>query len=253
VHLAADAMEHAFRLIARRCDVVAVGDEIAAHYRGARRLLPILVSLVPAAHVVADPRPRLREASDREPLTVLSVGRLDEEKNPLLLADVLAGLRTRDPCWRMVVCGDGPLAGQLAEQLRALGVAEHAELRGHVTFEGGLADLYRTSDALLHVSWTEGVPQVLLEAFAAGLPVVATDVGGVAAATGEAALLIAPGDAEQAVAALLRVGRHASVRMRLVQAGLARMRDHTLEAEIARLADFVSDAAAQHDGTHRAC
>ena len=52
-----------------------------------------------------------------------------------------------------------------------------------------------SSDVFLHVSWTEGVPQVLFEAFAAGLPVVATDVGGVAQAVDGAALLVAPGDA----------------------------------------------------------
>ncbi|MBS1868207.1 MAG: glycosyltransferase [Actinobacteria bacterium] len=242
-HLAADAMEAAFRLIGRRADVVAVGDEIAAHYRRSRRVLPILVSLVPEAHVVARaPEPPGGGGRER-PLTALSVGRLDEEKNPLLLADALARLRARDPRWRLVVCGDGPLAGALAERLDELGVAEHAELRGHVTFDGGLSELYRTSDALLHVSWTEGVPQVLLEAFAAGLPVVATDVGGVAAATGDAALLIPPGDADAAAAALARVGEDAALRARLAEAGIARMRDHTLEAEVARLAQFVAEAA----------
>ena len=53
-------------------------------------------------------------------------------------------------------------------------MAERVDLRGYLPLDGGLLDLYRGADALLHVSWTEGVPQVLLEAFAAGLPVVAT-------------------------------------------------------------------------------
>ena len=52
----------------------------------------------------------------------------------------------------------------------------------------GLLALYRSAHVLLHVSWTEGLPQVLFEAFAAGLPVVATDVGGVAEAAGDGAL-----------------------------------------------------------------
>ena len=66
---------------------------------------------------------------------------------------------------------------------------------GYVPFGEALSALYRASHALLHVSWTEGLPQVLLEAFAAGLPVVATDVGGIGEAVGDAALLVAPGDA----------------------------------------------------------
>lgn len=250
-HVAADAMEHAFRLLARRAGVVAVGDEIAARYRGARRVLPILVSLVPADHVVARVPARVAAPAGDGPLTALSVGRLDEEKNPLMLADVLARLRARDPRWRLVVCGDGPLAPALAERLDVLGVAEHAELRGHVTFGGGLAELYRDSDALLHVSWTEGVPQVLLEAFAAGLPVVATAVGGVRSAVGDAALLIEPGDPDQAAEALARVGGDPALRARLAEAGLARMRAHTLEAEVERVAAFIADGAPQNERARR--
>jgi len=127
-----------------------------------------------------------------EKLRVLSVGRLDEEKNPLLLADVLANLRDGDSRWRLVVCGEGTLEGALAERLEQRGLADAADLSGYVQLDQGLMELYRSSHALLHVSWTEGVPQVLSEAFAARLPVVATAVGGVAEAVGEAALLIAP-------------------------------------------------------------
>ena len=67
----------------------------------------------------------------------------------------------------------------LADRLRDLGVAAHADLRRLVPLED-LRRSYLADHAFLHVSWTEGVPQVLFEAFAAGLPVVATDVGGVA-------------------------------------------------------------------------
>ena len=50
---------------------------------------------------------------------------------------------------------------------------------GYLSLDSGLRDHYRDSHMFLHVSWTEGVPQVLFESFAAGLPVVATAVGGV--------------------------------------------------------------------------
>ena len=89
---------------------------------------------------------------------MLSVGRLDPEKNPLLLADVFARLREQDPRWRLVVCGDGTMKDELAGALRAAGVEEHAELLGYVSLDGGLRDLYRNSHVFLHVSWTEGVP-----------------------------------------------------------------------------------------------
>jgi glycosyltransferase involved in cell wall biosynthesis len=238
VHVAADALEGMYRLMARRWPVVVVGPGLARSYRRAGRVLPIAVSLVSSRDVV-EPEDALRRPYDGEEIVALSVGRLEREKNPLLLADVLARLRERDPRWRLVVCGEGPLEGELRDRLAELGVAEHADLRGYVP-HGELPRLYRSSHALLHVSWTEGVPQILFEAFAAGLPVVATDVGGVADAAGDAALLVPPGEPDPPAQALARVAADAELRRRLIEAGAAQVREHTTEAETARVAEFLS-------------
>ncbi len=174
VHLAGDLLEGAYRLLARWCPTVVVGPDIARNYASAPRLLPIYVSLVSESQL-AEPGERREEAAGR-PLEAFTVGRLESEKNPLMLADVVARL---DPRWRLTICGEGPLEGELRDRLRELGIEDRVRLRGYLPVDGGLMDLYRSSDAFLHVSWTEGVPQVLLEAFAAGAPVVATAVGGV--------------------------------------------------------------------------
>jgi glycosyltransferase involved in cell wall biosynthesis len=239
VHIAADALEWTYRTLARRWPVVVVGPELARNYSRARRVLPITVSLVPQDGIASEAEAAARPYDGD--LVALSVGRLEREKNPLLLADVLARLRELDPRWRLVVAGEGPLEGALRERLRELGVEDAADVRGYVPIDGGLPELYRSSHAFLHISWTEGLPQVLFEAFAAGLPVVATEVGGVAAAAGDAALLVPPGDAERPAAELARVGMDAELRARLVGAGLRRVREHTLEAESRRVADFLAE------------
>ena len=238
MHLAADLLEQTWRVIARRCDVVAVGPELARRYSGAKRVLEISVSLVSAQDIAEGERALVERSYDGE-LRVLSVGRLDEEKNPLLLADVLANLRDGDSRWRLVVCGEGTLEGALAQRLEQRGLADAADLSGYVQLDQGLMELYRSSHALLHVSWTEGVPQVLSEAFAARLPVVATAVGGVAEAVGEAALLIAPGDPSAAADALRRIADDQWLRAQLVNAGVERVRSRTLESEAARVAAFI--------------
>jgi len=234
VHLAGDALERVWRALARIWPVVVVGPGLARNYRHSRRLLEIAVSLVRDEDVV-EPAEAAGRSYDGE-LTALSVGRLEREKNPLLLADVLARLDAR---WRLVVCGEGPMEEELRKRLEALGVADRAELRGYVPIDGELPQLYRSSHALLHVSWTEGVPQVLFEAFAAALPVVATAVGGVADAAGDAALLVPPGDADPPARALERLATDEELRAGLVLAGHARVRDRTLEAECARVARFL--------------
>jgi glycosyltransferase involved in cell wall biosynthesis len=236
--LAAEIMEAAFRLLARRCDVVTVGPEIAAHYRHARRILEIAVSLVDEADLV-DPGVAIEKEYGDE-LTALSVGRLEEEKNPLMLADVLASLREMDPRWRLSICGEGALAEALGERLAELGLEPHAEIRGYLPLDRGLGDLYRDSHALLHVSWTEGLPQILFEAFAAGLPVVATDVGGIAAAVGAAVRLVPPGDPVKAAAELARLGAEPTLRAGLIEAGSAAVRARTLQVEVRRTARFLS-------------
>jgi glycosyltransferase involved in cell wall biosynthesis len=114
-----------------------------------------------------------------------------------------------------------------------------------------LLDLYRDSHALLHVSWTEGLPQVLVEAFATSLPVVATAVGGVRAGVGEAAVLISPGDADAAVGALSRVAGDPALRARLVAAGRERASDQTIEAQTERLVAFLEGQAERY-GRRRA-
>ncbi|MGZ4179188.1 MAG: glycosyltransferase [Solirubrobacteraceae bacterium] len=238
MHRAADLLELSWRLLARRAPVVVVGPELERHYRQSPAVLQIAVSLVTAGDVAEGERAAGRSYDGD--LCVLSVGRIDSEKNPLLLADVLAELREDDPRWRLVVCGEGPLAEPLQARLRELGLDEHAEIRGYVPIDGGLLDLYRSSHAFLHVSLTEGVPQVLIEAFASGVPVVATAVGGVAEAAGDAALLIPPRDASAAATALDRIASAPELRAGLIDRGLELARRHTLESETARVAAFIS-------------
>jgi glycosyltransferase involved in cell wall biosynthesis len=238
VHRAADVLELAWRTLARSAPVVVVGPELARHYRHSPELLEITVSLISSADVAAG-ESAARRSYDGE-LDVLSVGRIDREKNPLLLADVLAQLQRNDPRWRLVVCGEGPLTPALLQRLEELGLSDHAELLGYVPIDGGLLERYRSSHVFLHVSLTEGMPQVLTEAFASGVPVVATAVGGVPDAAGDAALLVPPGDAEAAANAVQRIAQDAGLRNRLVATGLARARSQTYEAEVARVAAFVS-------------
>jgi glycosyltransferase involved in cell wall biosynthesis len=237
LHRLADALDGVWQALARRYPTVVVGEELAARYRGAQRLLVGAISLVEEDDLVGAGEARARPYDGE--LTVLTVGRLDAEKNPMLLPEVLAALP--GDRWRLVVCGDGPLRGAIHARCAELGVADRVDLRGHLP-AGELRDVYRSSHALLHVSFTEGVPQVLFEAFAAGLPAVATDVGGVREAAGDAALLIPPADAGAAAAALRQVADDPALRDALIDAGLARAREHTRAAESRRLLDFIADA-----------
>lgn len=234
----AHALERAFLLLARRSPSVVVGEELGRRYRG--RGAPVLVtgfSLIRREDVLS-----LEEALARpweDDLRLLSVGRLESEKNPLLLPEILLLLREVEPRWRLRVVGDGPMSEAVERRACELGVGDALELAGYVRVPELWAE-YRTASAFLHVSLTEGVPQVLFEAQAAGLPIVATDVGGVAAALGhgESGLLVPPADAAAAAAALERLRREEQLRRRLVEAALANAAVETIDAQLDRVAAF---------------
>jgi glycosyltransferase involved in cell wall biosynthesis len=236
----ARGLDGAFRRLSRRAPTVAVGAELARRYQGGEA--PVLqtgFSLVRRADLVA-----LDEALARSPdgpeRRLLTVSRLDPEKNPLLLIDVLAALRERDSRWQLTIAGDGPLREEIRARATALGVDQAVALLGEIANGPDLWSLYRDSHVFLHVSYTEGLPQVLFEAQAAGVPIVATAVGGVpdAIAHGRTGLLIAPGDAAAAIEAVQRLADDRGLRERLVRTALEEVAEHTMEAQLDRLARF---------------
>jgi glycosyltransferase involved in cell wall biosynthesis len=231
-------LEWGFRMLARAVPVIVVGPDLARRYRGSRAVLDAYVSLL--RDVDLDVGAGVVRDYDGDELVMLSVGRLDPEKNPLLMADILAVLVRQDPRWRLEVCGDGTQMDEIRLRAEELGVGRHLILHGYVPIDDGLWEYYRAAHALLHVSLTEGVPQVILEAFAAGLPVVATDVGGVAELVAGRGLVCPPGDASACVAALQRVASEPELRGTLIAAGRTVAAAHTLEAECASVAGFLS-------------
>ncbi|MFN2516127.1 MAG: glycosyltransferase [Pyrinomonadaceae bacterium] len=139
---------------------------------------------------------------------ILAVGRMSREKGLLDLVSAVGELRRLNPelKFKLVIVGDGPERERVERLAAELDISERMVLAGHV-------DDVRAFYALAHVlalpSHSEGSPLVLLEAMAAGVPIVATRVGGVPemVADGESALLVAPNDARSFAIALARLLR----------------------------------------------
>jgi glycosyltransferase involved in cell wall biosynthesis len=124
---------------------------------------------------------RFRDLRDRPaggPHRILFAGRLEAVKRPLLLAEIARGLREhrgRDD-FAFVVAGDGPEAIRLRQRVRAYGLDGLFEFRGQVT---DIAPELAACEVVVLPSRAEGIPLIVLEAFAASRPVVASAVGGV--------------------------------------------------------------------------
>jgi len=234
------------RLLARRVPTTVVGHALAHKFGAGRNPVhEMAVSLVRRSDIVTF-ESALAKPWDGN-LRLLSVGRLDLEKNPLMLADVVADLRSRDARWTMDVAGDGPLTEPLRKRVAELGVGDAVRIHGYVPNGEPLQALYRRANALIHVSLTEGLPQVISEAQAAGLPIAGTDVGGVSAALldGRAGLLVPARDVRGMAQSLERLRDDAALRARLIEAGLRSVQSHTMDAQLDGVETFIRQQVAQ--------
>ena len=241
--LAARGVEGAYRLFSRGLRTTVQGSELAERYGGERPgLLTMTESVVRTDDVV--PEPLERDYSGE--LVLLTVGRFETEKNPLLLVKALAEIEQERPGRvRLTWVGRGPLEDEVRALAAELGVAERIEFLSYVAFGPELLELYRRAHAFIHVSFSEGVPKVLLEALACSTPIVATDVGGVrvALADGEAGLLVPSDDLEALVAATRQILDEPELRRRLVSRGLELAQELTLEAQVEQVIQFIAAPA----------
>jgi glycosyltransferase involved in cell wall biosynthesis len=232
-------LEAAYRLIAAKTKVTVVGPQIAQRYGAPRSTVhDMTVSLVHARDIATAPR----DDPPQAPYALLVVGRIDAEKNPFLVLDALAELeRLRPGGQQLTWMGRGPLEGAVRDRIALLGLGSIVRLGGYMPFGPRLLQLYRDADAFVHVSLTEGMPQVVVEALACGTPTVATDVGGVSSlvGAGRAALLVPAGDRDALVDALLRITEDAPLRRSLSAAALDVARERTTEIEAERVATFI--------------
>lgn len=132
------------------------------------------------------------------------VARLVVEKGvDVLLESAVQVLRTI-PRVRFVIIGDGPLRRDLEARARVLSVADHVSFMG---LRSDVAALLRTLDLLAVPSRAEGTPLIIVEAMHAGVPVVATDAGGIPdqVTDGVTGLLVPTGDADALAAAIVRL------------------------------------------------
>jgi glycosyltransferase involved in cell wall biosynthesis/predicted metal-dependent phosphoesterase TrpH len=185
--------------------------------------------------------PALREAAPtRETVDVLYSGRITREKGAELLADAFLLARASEPALRLVLAGGGPeqeyLSGRLGDAATFLGWLEGKDL----------ARAYANADMFLFPSATDTFGQVILEAQASGLPVIAVARGGPLSLIEErvSGLLCEP-DAERLADALLELAGSPLLREHLAGSALGSVRGRTWERTLQRLADGYAHALSE--------
>lgn len=153
--------------------------------------------------------------------TILVVARLDPIKDLGTALRAIALLRARRPV-RLVIAGDGIERAPLEAEARNLGISDAVEFLGMVH---DVAPLYAAADLFCLSSISEGMSLAILEAMSAGVPVVATDVGGTPdiLTDGGTGLLVPPQDPAAMAHALGRLLDDVALRRRLAEAAWSRV------------------------------
>ncbi|HNW60206.1 MAG TPA: glycosyltransferase family 4 protein [bacterium] len=218
------------KLVLLRFDrVIAVSEEVRSQCRVGflrQRSIPVI------ANGVALPPPLPQDWQRSMPhqlgcspaaLILGCVARLAPEKGHLHLLQAFAGLTRRLPRpLELLLIGDGPERPSLQQRCRELGIAGQVHFLGH---RAEVPSLLPELDLFILPSLGEGVPLALLEAMAAGLPAIATAVGGVPEVldSGRAGLLVPPGDSAALAAAIESLATDAALRRTLGQCGRDRI------------------------------
>ncbi len=237
--------------------LVAVSDEVRQQSveEGVRLgRIVVIPNAVDLPEAVAGARARVRAELGVPPGAglVLAVGRLNAEKGQALLLRAAPVVLSGCPSTVFAFAGDGPLREELEQQAAQLGIA------GQVRFLGVRQDvpaLLAAADLFVLPSRSEGMPNALLEAMAAGLPVVSFDVGGVSEALtyGESGLLVPPEDVGGLASAMLALLRDEPERLRLGAAARERIRTrHTLENMCAQYERLFEQKSGDRKGTKNA-
>jgi glycosyltransferase involved in cell wall biosynthesis len=201
---------------------------------------------VPDARILVLPNAsaaRPRRAPEASPPEILFLGRLGTRKGVPVLIDALAQLARSRTDWRAVIAGDGDVT-PYAAQAKALGLESRIVFAGWLEEDAAHAHLSRAA-VLVLPSEAEGLPMSVVEAFAWGVPVVATPVGSIpdVLSDGVQGFIVPVGDDEALAAALERMLADPALRRRLGEEALSRFREKLdFEPYMRRLMDCWRDA-----------
>jgi glycosyltransferase involved in cell wall biosynthesis len=173
--------------------------------------------LVTVHNGIADDENRANPASS-DPVTLVMVARFSDQKDHRTLLSALAGIHS---AFRLLLVGDGPTLPAVQADAARLGLQDKIEFLGVRT---GVATILSRCQAMLLITNWEGFPITILEAMRAGLPVIATDTGGIAEAVihESTGLLVPRGDVRAVESAVNRLLESAELRARMGRAGRAR-------------------------------
>ena len=202
-------------------EIAALSPRLAAHceeqlpYTKPLTVLPLMYDEL---HNGNGTHPKARDA-----ITFGFAGRIEKLKGPMILMEAFGRAHPRCPNIHLKVAGEGSQRDQLARRARSLKISDSYDYYGLYTKLTERAAFMRSLDVFVMPSFTEGTPNSIIEAMANGLPIIASEVGGIPdMIDSESGILVPPGDADALSRAIMRLAEDDSLRIRMGKAARER-------------------------------
>ncbi len=159
---------------------------------------------------------KLKYGLNMDSIVITNVGILRSVKGHEVTLKSVQRVMETIPNAKFLIVGDGPRKEALENLVHDLGISKHVIFTG---FVGDIAGIYSFTDVAVLSSWSEGLPQSILQAMAAGVPVVATKAGGVpeAVINEKTGILVEPGDHEALAKSITRILNNRELSLRLAK------------------------------------
>jgi glycosyltransferase involved in cell wall biosynthesis len=167
---------------------------------------------------------RSKYGLDINSTVIVNVGILRSVKGHEVTFNAVKMVVESVPAAKFLIVGDGPRKEALEKAVRDLGISEYVIFTGYVE---DIPEVYSISDVAVLSSWSEGLPQSLLQAMAAGVPVVATKVGGVpeVVINEKTGLLIEPGDHKALAKCIIKILNNRDFSLKIAESA----KDHIMK------------------------
>jgi glycosyltransferase involved in cell wall biosynthesis len=150
--------------------------------------------------------------ADDHPFTLVTVGELTKRKNQVVLLEAVAQLK--EPLVKVIICGTGTKLNELKNRARELGIQSQVEFRGYCI---DIMRHLREADCFVFPSLQEGLPVALMEAMAAGLPIICSNIRGNKdlVQDGVGGYLVGPRDVQAYVEAIMKLKKSKELRINM--------------------------------------
>jgi len=222
------------------CASHAIADSLAQWAPQVHERICVIPNAIAVEHfAAASPADKKQIIGEGDPPVILFTARLQPQKDHVTLFRALTKVHGA----HLLLAGDGELRPRLMRLAQELGLASRIHFLGR---RDDIPQLLKMADVYAHSAHSEGFGIATLEAMAAGVPVVASDLPGLAEVVGQAGILVPPGDSEAMANALKQLLGSAELRQKLSTAGRQRAQEFSIQKTAQQFIELYGRVLSEH-------